>query len=150
MINRSNLNMLIRLAREKSLHTGRRLRQVREDMNTAKLQLTMLQEYRSDYTARLQTDGISGLSGANYRNFHAFIRTLDAAILQQNRLLERLGSDLSQTRKCWIERERRVGAIETLLARQARAQQIAQDRTEQRTHDELAAQRHHSQSQTVY
>lgn len=135
----SSLNTLIDLAQNSADGAARQLQELNSTRQDAEQQLATLQVYRRDYTERLQKTMSHGLSASNYHNFRQFIVTLDEAISLQNKALVQIKTKLESGREYWYEKKRRLNSYMTLLSRQARQQAESDNRSEQRTNDEISA-----------
>lgn len=133
------LDILINLAQDKLDEAGRSLAELSNQRRNAQGQLDTLDNYRIDYTEKLQTTTANGVSSANYHNFRRFIGTLDEAISQQNNIIAQIDINLADSRKRWHEEKRRLNSYETLKARQQRQLEYAEQRREQRASDEISA-----------
>jgi len=133
------LDTLIGLAKESADDAARVLGRLNAERNHAEQQLSMLQEYRQDYLARLQAAMQAGMSAADCHNYQRFIATLDDAIGQQAAVLRQADSHLAQGRTHWQQQQRRLNSFDALAQRERRAQAIVQTRREQRASDEFAA-----------
>ena len=133
------LDTLIGLAKDSADDAARALGRLSAERNHAEQQLSMLQEYRQDYLARLQAAMQAGMSAADCHNYQRFIATLDDAIGQQAAVLRQADSHLAQGRAHWQQQQRRLNSFDALAQRERRAQAIVQTRREQRASDEFAA-----------
>ena len=139
MPHETSLDVLIGLAHDKLEQAGRALSDLDVQRRQAQHQLSTLDDYRTDYTQRLQITTESGLTASNYHNFRQFIATLDDAISQQNRIIAQIDSRLEAGRRQWQDEKRRLNSYETLKARQLRQFRHHEQRLEQRASDEAAA-----------
>lgn len=139
MVTDTPLDVLIGLTHDKLDVAGRNLAELGNERRLAQGQLSTLDDYRSDYTRRLQSTTESGVTASNYHNFRQFIATLDDAISQQNRIIAQIDMRLEAGRKLWHDEKRRLNSYETLKERQLRLLQVREQRREQRASDEAAA-----------
>jgi len=133
------LDTLIGLAKDSADDAARALGRLSAERNHAEQQLSMLQDYRQDYLARLQAAMQSGMSAADCHNYQRFIATLDDAIGQQAAVLRQADSHLAQGRTHWQQQQRRLNSFDALAERERRAQAVVETRREQRASDEFAA-----------
>ncbi len=110
----------------------------REGAN-AHAQLDALLRYRDEYRERFAESAQSGMSAGKWRNFQAFLDTLDAAIDQQRRVLAAAQARIDTARPDWQLKKRTLGSYEILQARSARQQAARAAKREQRDADEHAA-----------
>ncbi len=149
MTSMSSLNLLVDLGNNHLEQAGQQLQSLSQQKQKAAEQLEMLQGYRQDYAQRLLEAGRSGLTMSNYHNFVRFIATLDEAIQQQNKILQKLDAKVSTSRNEWNDKRVRVHAYETLVERQENRLRVAQQRREQNQSDEISA-RLHAKAQGTY
>jgi flagellar FliJ protein len=103
---------------------------------------TLLAQYRTEYTARMQARAREGVDGTSLGNMRRFLSRIDEAQAQQ------LGDESScearvlQARALWQEAKRRLEAFAALARRRATEDARRERRAEQRTQDEAAARRH--------
>jgi len=116
-------------------HLGR----VQRERTDVEAQLNSLVQYRDEYHARFTQSAQSGMPAGNWRNFQAFIDTLDAAIEQQRRLLAAATTRLEAAKPEWQRHKRKLGSYEILQARGEAAEALKNARREQRDSDEHAA-----------
>ncbi len=133
------LDVLINLTQERLDEAGRNLSELSTQRRNAQQQLDALDNYRVDYTEKLQASTNSGVSSANYHNFRRFINTLDEAISQQNSIITQIDINLQNSRKKWHAEKRKLNSYETLKARQERQRQYKEQRREQHASDETSA-----------
>ncbi len=133
------LNVLLDVANEAVDEAARAMQKAASEREQARQQLDMLHSYRLDYAQRLQQSTESGLTAANYLNFHRFLNTLDDAISQQNSIVAQSESRLEAGRQQWVAEKRRLSAYEALHTRQQQQQALREARREQRASDEIAA-----------
>ena len=135
----TSLDVLINMTQDKLDEAGRNLSELSTRRREAQGQLNTLDDYRAEYTKRLQNTTEQGLSASNYHNFRQFIATLDEAISQQNTIIAQTDVRLEAGRKQWHDEKRRLNSYETFKARQIRQLQYREHRREQRASDEISA-----------
>ncbi|WP_144641546.1 flagellar export protein FliJ [Bordetella genomosp. 13] len=133
------LDMLLGLAKESADAAARVLGKLSADRSQAERQLTMLYDYRQDYLQRLQRAMQTGMSVADCQNYQRFISTLDDAIGQQTNVLRAADDHLARGRQHWQQEQRKLNSFDALSQRQVRAEQLAENRREQRASDEYSA-----------
>jgi len=132
------LDTLIGLAKENTDEAARTLGRLNAQRTQAEQQLGMLHDYRQDYLQRLQRAMQAGMAVADCQNYQRFISTLDDAISQQASVLRAAEEHLARGRLHWQEAQRKLNSFDALSQRQARAEQIAEGRREQRASDEYS------------
>lgn len=101
--------------------------------------LTLLQNYRKDYQARLAAGAQRGIAPHELANFKLFMDQLELAILQQDDSFTQSLTQSDYGRQRWQESLRALRSFETLLDRRARTARQAESRREQAQDDEVAA-----------
>jgi flagellar FliJ protein len=139
MTNAFSLRILIDQAANDTDAALRRVQDMAGELLRARRQLSELHGYRHDYTQRLQSTSLTGLSASNYQNFRRFIATLDQAIVQQNGVVAQIETRLERERDQWRAHKRRLNAYEALRERNLRQQRTYENRREQRASDELSS-----------
>lgn len=133
------IQTLIDLAQDDLDTATKHLGRVQRERTDVETQLNALVQYRDEYHARFTQTAQSGMPAGNWRNFQAFIDTLDAAIEQQRRLLASVTARVEAAKPEWQQQKRKLGSYEILQARGEAAQALKASRIEQRESDEHAA-----------
>ena len=140
---KASMQMLIELANNETDQQEQRLAKLNLEKNKAQDQLSMLKQYREDYTSRLLQSSQAGVSVANYHNFYRFIGTLDKATAQQALLVEQFAPKIKAQQQQWQAAKQRLNAYQTLQDRRNQEQAARVARQEQRDNDELSAAMHY-------
>jgi len=133
------LDTLTDLARTQTDDAARRLGALQSARLGAGQKLELLLQYRQDYDDQLHQLMNKGLPTAQWRNFQAFLGTLDGAIEQQRAIVAQADSRLDHGRSDWQHHKRRLNSFDTLAERVRRQEMLAQAKREQRDSDERAA-----------
>ncbi|WP_323119551.1 flagellar export protein FliJ [Burkholderia alba] len=133
------LQILLDRAQDALDTATRQLGHAQRDRTDAQAQLDALLRYRDEYHARFAVSAQSGMPAGNWRNFQAFIDTLDAAIGQQRHVLAAAEARIDEARPEWQSKKRAVGSFEILQARGAEQEARRTAKIEQRDSDEHAA-----------
>jgi flagellar FliJ protein len=139
MTKHSPLTTLIGLAQDDVDAAAQRLGRLTRERDDIKQQLDALVTYRDEYHARFTSAAQAGMPAGNVRNFQAFIDTLDAAIAQQQRLLDQASARLEAAKPEWRRQKQKLGSYEVLQARGEAVEARNSARREQRDADEHAA-----------
>ncbi len=139
MANHFPIKTLIDLAQNDVDAAAKQLGRAQRDRSDVQAQLEALVRYRDEYHANFSASAQSGMPAGNWRNFQAFIDTLDAAIEQQRRLLTAATSRLEAAKPEWQRQKQKLGSYEVLQARGDAAEARLSARREQRDADEHAA-----------
>jgi flagellar protein FliJ len=135
----SPIKTLIDLAQDDVDEAARQLGRAQRERTDVEAQLTALIRYRDEYHANFSASAQSGMQAGNWRNFQAFIDTLDTAINQQRRLLALATSRVEAVKPEWQRQKQKLGSYEVLQARGQAAEARVAARREQRESDEHAA-----------
>lgn len=133
------IKTLIGLAQDDLDAAAKQLGRVQRERADVEAQLAALIRYRDEYHASFSNSAQAGMPAGNWRNFQAFIDTLDSAIDQQRRLLTTATSRVEAAKPEWIRQKQKLGSYEVLKARGDVADARVASRHEQREADEHAA-----------
>ncbi len=133
------LATLTELAHTKTDAAARRLGVLQSAHLSASQKLDLLLHYHKDYSDQLQALMCKGLPAAQWRNYQAFLSTLDGAIEQQRAVTAQADSRLDHGRSDWQHHKRRLTAFDTLAERERRQALMDQAQREQRDSDERSA-----------
>jgi flagellar FliJ protein len=139
MANHFPIKTLIDLAQNDVDAAAKQLGRAQRERADVQTQLESLVRYRDEYHANFSASAQSGMPAGNWRNFQAFIDTLDAAIEQQRRLLTAATSRVEAAKPEWQRQKQKLGSYEVLQARGDAAEARVAARREQRDADEHAA-----------
>jgi flagellar FliJ protein len=142
MPQRLPLDTLTDLARTQTDDAARRLGVLQNAQLGALQKLEMLLQYRKDYEIQLQALMSEGLPTPKWRNYQAFLGTLDSAIEQQRAIVAQADNRLDLGRSDWQHHKRRLNSFDTLAERVRRQELMAQARREQRDSDERSARKY--------
>jgi flagellar FliJ protein len=139
MANHFPIKTLIDLAQNDVDAAAKQLGRAQRERADVQAQLESLVRYRDEYHANFSASAQVGMPAGNWRNFQAFIDTLDAAIEQQRRLLTAATSRVEAAKPEWQRQKQKLGSYEVLQARGDAAEARVAARREQRDADEHAA-----------
>ncbi len=139
MVHPSSLKNLVNLAQKKSDNAAQHLAALNISEQNAEHKLRLLLSYRDDYYARFQKSAGEGVDQAAWRNFHAFMAKLDAAIAEQRAAVADSKNGVRTGQGAWQAEQRRLKSFGTLVQRGERAEATRSARREQREQDEHAA-----------
>jgi flagellar FliJ protein len=138
MPSKKTLQQLIELARSRSDDAARSLGESRSHEEEELAKLRLLLEYRKEYGARFDEAGRKGLERNAWSNYRDFLHKLDAAIEQQNHVIERHRHAVEERRTAWQAANRRLKSFDTLDQRRQQTERLSERKREQREHDEFA------------
>lgn len=133
------LQFLLDRAQEDLDAAAKQLGVAQRERTEAAGQLDALLRYRDEYHVRFTQSAQQGMPAGNWRNFQAFIDTLEAAIGQQRRVLAAAEARIDEARPHWQQKKRAVGSYEILQARGVAQAAQRTAKREQREADEHAA-----------
>ena len=133
------IKALIDLAQNDVDAAAKQLGRARRERADIEAQLESLVRYRDEYHANFTASAQTGMPAGNWRNFQAFIDTLDAAIEQQRRLLATATSRVEAAKPECQRQKQKLGSYEVLQARGDAEQARVVAQREQRDADEHAA-----------
>ncbi|WP_310999912.1 flagellar export protein FliJ [Burkholderia pseudomultivorans] len=103
------LQFLLDRAQEDLDTAAKQLGAAQRDRTAAAEQLDALLRYRDEYHVRFSQSAQHGMPAGNWRNFQAFLDTLDAAIAQQRNVLAAAEVRIDEARPNWQQKKRAVG-----------------------------------------
>ena len=137
-MDKHQLAQLTDLAQQHTDTATRTLGQSHARKREAEAQLALLKRYRGEYEERLASAARNGLTPEALRNYHEFLRKLDAAIEQQTSVLTACNDRIETSRVAWQSANRKLKSFDTLAVRAAVREQSERARREQREQDERA------------
>src|SRR3569833_2876524 len=117
-----------------------------EDKNQ---KLNYLKQYLDEYTDVLRDKGNQGMTVAALRLRRDFVHQLNVALGQQSGAIDAAERLVAEQRARWVAAKRKLDAIDDLIARQKTHEARAENKKEQREHDELAGRQWTRQHRTV-
>lgn len=135
------LDTLTDLAREARDQAGQALASERNNERMVAQQLASLGTYRSEYAQRLQKAMCEGIDPATMQNYQQFLSALDDALARAKQALAAQQQRVLKTQKQWQNEQSRLSSYNTLSARRALREQVAENRREQRLNDEFVTNR---------
>jgi flagellar protein FliJ len=139
----SALDTLIELATSEKDEAAKRLGNALRAATETEQKLSLLLQYRDDYTARLQSMMTTGLSAAGYRNFQLFLDKLDAAIDGQQQVVAAAQKRIGEERSAWQASEKKRMSFDTLATRAQKAEERKEMQRDQKQTDEVATRQVH-------
>lgn len=133
------IDTLIGLAQDGLDEAAKQLGRAQRERSDVEAALDALIRYRDEYHSSFSASAQAGMPAGNWRNFQAFIDTLDAAIEQQRRLLAMATARVEAAKPEWVRNKQKLGSYEVLKARGDATQARVEARREQRDSDEHAA-----------
>jgi flagellar FliJ protein len=139
MANRAAFDTLIELAEKATDDAAKRLGTAIRTATDTEQKLSLLNEYRNDYAARLQACLAAGLSAIGYRNFQAFLGKLDSAVTGQEKFVAEAKRRIAIERAAWQACEQKRMSYNTLSNRARQELLVREAKQDQKQTDERAA-----------
>lgn len=134
----SPLIILRDLAQDAVEQAAQQLGQVRQAQLAAEQQLSMLLNYQDEYRQKLTSTLSEGMGSASWQNYQQFIGTLEQAISQHRLQLVQWSEKVERAVKQWQDKQQRLNAFETLNTRALSAEQMLENKRDQKLMDEFA------------
>lgn len=134
----SALSTLIELAENEVENAAKNLGRMIKARDDANEQLNLLNQYRSDYELRFQSNATQGLNVTQFTNFQAFIVKLDQAVDGQKKLIQDAEYRIEIAKKNWQECEKKRLSYKTLIDRNAASELKKENKRDQKQTDERA------------
>lgn len=134
----SALSTLIELAENEVENAAKNLGRMIKARDDANEQLNLLNQYRSDYEIRFQSNAQQGLNVTQFTNFQAFIVKLDQAVDGQKKLIQDAEYRIEIAKKNWQECEKKRLSYKTLIDRNAVSELKKENKRDQKQTDERA------------
>lgn len=134
----SALSTLIELAENEVENAAKNLGRMIKARDDANEQLNLLNQYRSDYEIRFQSNAKQGLNVTQFTNFQAFIIKLDQAVEGQKKLIQDAEYRIEIAKKNWQECEKKRLSYKTLIDRNAASELKKENKRDQKQTDERA------------
>jgi len=100
--------------------------------------LQMLHAYRQEYSDLLSRSARSGINSIGWQNFRLFLAHIDAAIVQQQALLDQARQRAQQSQSQWHAERRTLKSFDTLSQRHRTEEHRREARLEQKEQDSFA------------
>ena len=107
----------------------------------AEERLELLKGYRTEYHVKFMAAAKNGIDRDAWRNYQAFLDRLDSTITQAEEMVKQSHLRTTAGQREWMGKQERMRAFDTLAQRHQMRQQYAEQHTEQKSQDELAAQK---------
>lgn len=132
------LQPLVELSADRVEAAERKLQSLDADRRQARDKLAQVEAYRVEYRERLRNSLGQGMNVVQVRDYQAFLTRLDAACEQQKAEVETREAAYLAGQKEWLEQRRRKQAFDALATRHAKAENVRENRAEQRLQDDHA------------
>jgi flagellar FliJ protein len=147
MANADPLLLVLKLAQDAEEQAALLLKSAQLECQKRHNQLSALNNYRLEYMKQMQSQQGQAISASHYHQFHRFIRQIDDAITQQNRVVADGEKQKEYRQLHWLEKQKKRKAVELLLASKALKRQVVEQKREQKMTDEFASQQFYRRNQ---
>ena len=141
MNNNKQLELLLRLEKEKEEKFATELQSAQSFLAANQQKLKEVQSYKLEYLKKMQLQGVQGVIGGNYQHFKRFIVQLETGIKKQYEVIDMAKEVLEQRRATWLTQQQKVKAVELVLEKKRIKQQKVIEKAEQAESDEFATQK---------
>lgn len=135
------LALLLKIESEKEQKYATDLQSAQSFLQAGKTKLDQVLNYKLGYLKKMQSMGNDGVLGGNYQHFQRFIVQLEEGIKKQVEVTETSKQILKQRKDTWLEQNKKVKAVETLIEKKRIMMQKVIDKEEQSIADEFASQK---------
>ncbi|AVT48916.1 flagellar export protein FliJ [Shewanella baltica] len=147
MANADPLLLVLKLANDAEEQAALLLKSAQLECQKRLNQLSALNNYRLEYMKQMQSQQGQAISASHYHQFHRFIRQIDDAITQQNRVVADGEKQKEYRQQHWLEKQKKRKAVELLLASKEKKRQVFEQKREQKMTDEFASQQFYRRHQ---
>lgn len=147
MANADPLLLVLKLANDAEEQAALLLKSAQLECQKRLNQLSALNNYRLEYMKQMQSQQGQAISASHYHQFHRFIRQIDDAIIQQNRVVADGEKQKEYRQQHWLEKQKKRKAVELLLASKEKKRQVVEQKIEQKMTDEFASQQFYRRHQ---
>lgn len=138
MTRSERLNPVHRLAEEKENTAAQAFGTSQSQLQESSNRLAELMSYRDDYRNRLREATEHGIDARALREYQSFLKRLDQAIQQQQRMVTQGESEVARTRQGWLEERANTKSLSNLIGKIKTQEDRVSDRAEQLDSDERA------------
>ncbi len=147
MANADPLLLVLKLANDAEEQAALLLKSAQLECQKRLNQLSALNNYRLEYMKQMQSQQGQAISASHYHQFYRFIRQIDDAIIQQNRVVADGEKQKEYRQQHWLEKQKKRKAVELLLASKEKKRQVVEQKREQKMTDEFASQQFYRRHQ---
>ena len=134
---RDQLAVVQRLAERHEKEAGVRLSSAQGALASAESQLKQIVDYRQDYHRLATGDSGNVTDTHQLQAARHFLSELDKIAGKQRSTIQQAELALEQQRMSWVDAKRRLTAIEKFRSQRQKERQLADEKREQRTLDDL-------------
>ena len=139
MKNSCTLDLLLRLAGERTALAARQLTSADAKQHQALARRELLSQLQQEYDRRMASALATGVRMHGWQNFASFTKKVDRAVLGQQQIVKDAELKHRQALREWQQQRQQEMRIETLAKRAHERERVAAARQEQGLMDEYAA-----------
>ncbi len=124
------------VAANREMNAARTMGQARMHLVQEEAKLAQLKQYHQEYLERFQRVAAQGMSVTQLQEYRAFLAKLDAAIQQQQKVVDASQANHTTRKDDWRQKHTRTQALGKVVERYQREERKAADRSEQKLNDE--------------
>jgi len=132
---------IVKVAQNREREAARVFADSQHVLQEREQRLAEVRGYRAEYLANYQTKSRSGMSAQQMRTYRNFLLKLDAAVEQQEQLVQVAKYELEQQKARWLEKHVRTQALDNMRTRYVTQEQRDAQRVEQKESDERGLRR---------
>ncbi|WP_261592429.1 flagellar export protein FliJ [Pseudoalteromonas holothuriae] len=134
----NKLDLLYKLESEKEESLRVNYMQAQHHLNDNQQKLSGLNDFRLEYAQQLHIKAKQGLTSGGFTQYHAFIKKIEEAILQQASTVNTAKQVVEQRKTLWLAQQVKAKAIAKLIEKKQVAHQTRINKAEQKMLDEFA------------
>ena len=132
---------IVKVAQNREREAARVFADSQQLLQEREQRLAEVRRYREEYLENYQARGRAGMSAQQMRTYRNFLHKLDAAVEQQEHLVQDAQNALAQQKARWMEKHVRTQALDNMRTRYVSQEQRDLQRTEQKESDERGLRR---------
>ncbi len=132
------MSLLLEQAKETEHQAQLALLHAQQELQGYYLQVEQIEKYRLDYSHQMSSRGQVGLSASSYGHLNRFIVQLDETLAKQRQAAIDFEENVTHCRVHWQQCTEKKRAIEWLIEKRFKEEQMRQERQEQKRNDEFS------------
>lgn len=132
---------IVKVAQDREREAARVFAERQRTLLEREERLAEVRQYRVEYLENYQARSRSGMSAQQMRTYRNFLQQLDAAVEQQEQLVDAAKNELDQEKARWLEKHLRSKVLDNMRTRYVTQEQREAQRVEQKESDERGQRR---------
>lgn len=133
---------VLNVAQQKENNEAKLLGRMHQELSVQTKKLDTLTEYQKDYQQRFNQEAAKGMSAIQLQSYQNFISKLDHAIIEQQKSISRVQEACQSQQVQWHAQKRQTQVLDNVMQRYQSFETKQSIRNEQRTSDEMVANRY--------